>query len=69
MLAPEALKNNCVVIDNSYAFRLDKDVPLVVPEVNAGDIKLHRGITNPNCSTIIMWWPLIPFIKEPGSKG
>jgi aspartate-semialdehyde dehydrogenase len=55
MLAPEALKNNCVVIDNSYAFRLDKDVPLVVPEVNAGDIKLHRGIiANPNCSTIIM---------------
>lgn len=55
MLAPEAVKNNCVVIDNSYAFRLDKDVPLVVPEVNAGDIKLHQGIiANPNCSTIIM---------------
>ncbi len=55
LLAPEAIKNNCVVIDNSYAFRLEKDVPLVVPEVNAGDIKLHQGIiANPNCSTIIM---------------
>ena len=55
MLASEAVKNNCVVVDNSYAFRLDKDVPLVVPEVNAGDIKLHQGIiANPNCSTIIM---------------
>ncbi len=55
LLAPEAVKNNCVVIDNSYAFRLDKDVPLVVPEVNAADIKLHQGIiANPNCSTIIM---------------
>jgi len=55
LLAPEAIKNNCVVIDNSYAFRLEKDVPLVVPEVNADDIKLHHGIiANPNCSTIIM---------------
>ncbi|HCF72063.1 MAG TPA: aspartate-semialdehyde dehydrogenase [Syntrophomonas sp.] len=54
-LAPEAVKRNCVVIDNSYAFRLEEDVPLVVPEVNAGDIEKHHGIiANPNCSTIIM---------------
>lgn len=54
-LAPEAVKNNCVVIDNSYAFRLQEDVPLVVPEVNPGDIEKHKGIiANPNCSTIIM---------------
>lgn len=54
-LAPVANENNCVVIDNSYAFRLDENVPLVVPEVNAEDIRLHKGIiANPNCSTTIM---------------
>lgn len=54
-LAPGAVKENCVVIDNSYAFRLDDNTPLVVPEVNPEDINLHRGlIANPNCSTIIM---------------
>jgi len=54
-LAPIAVENNCVVIDNSYAFRLEDGVPLVVPEVNAEDIKMHQGIiANPNCSTIIM---------------
>lgn len=54
-LAPLAVQNNCVVVDNSYAFRLNDDVPLVVPEVNAGDIEGHKGIiANPNCSTIIM---------------
>ncbi|MDR2939192.1 MAG: aspartate-semialdehyde dehydrogenase [Clostridiales bacterium] len=51
--APLLAKNNCVVIDNSSAFRMDKDVPLVVPEVNAGEVKKHNGIiANPNCSTI-----------------
>lgn len=55
ILAPQAAAQNCVVIDNSYAFRLEEGVPLVVPEVNAEDIALHRGIiANPNCSTIIM---------------
>lgn len=54
-LAPLAMKNNCLVIDNSYAFRLEEGVPLVVPEVNPEDISLHKGIiANPNCSTIIM---------------
>jgi aspartate-semialdehyde dehydrogenase len=50
---PEAVKRDCVVIDNSSAFRLEKDVPLVVPEVNAEKISQHKGIiANPNCSTI-----------------
>ena len=51
---PWAQKAGCVVIDNSSAFRLDPDVPLVVPEINAQDIAKHNGIiANPNCSTII----------------
>ncbi len=53
--APEAVKRGAVVIDNSSAFRMEKDVPLVVPEVNPEDVKWHRGIiANPNCSTIQM---------------
>ena len=52
--APAIVKAGAVFIDNSSAFRLRDDVPLVVPEVNAEDVKLHRGvISNPNCSTII----------------
>ena len=51
--ATEAIKRNCIVIDNSSAFRLNKDVPLVVPEVNREEIFKHNGIiANPNCSTI-----------------
>jgi len=51
--APIASANGIVVIDNSSAFRMDKDIPLVVPEVNAHDIVNHKGIiSNPNCSTI-----------------
>ena len=51
--SPIAAKNNCIVIDNSSAFRMDKNVPLIVPEVNPYDIKLNKGIiSNPNCSTI-----------------
>ncbi len=57
--APIAAKNNCIVIDNSSAFRMDKDVPLVVPEVNPEDIYLHKNIiSNPNCSTIQAVLPL-----------
>jgi aspartate-semialdehyde dehydrogenase len=53
--APAAVKAGCVVIDNSSAFRMEPDVPLVVPEVNPEDAKKHRGIiANPNCSTAIM---------------
>mgnify|MGYP000491344189 CR=1 FL=1 len=60
-LGPEAAKRGCVVIDNSSTFRMDPDVPLVVPEVNPDDIALHKGIiANPNCSTIIMLMALKP---------
>ncbi|WMJ77234.1 MULTISPECIES: aspartate-semialdehyde dehydrogenase [unclassified Sedimentibacter] len=53
-LSPAAVKAGAVVIDNSSAFRLNDDVPLVVPEVNAEDVKNNKGIiANPNCSTII----------------
>ena len=53
--APFAAKAGCVVIDNSSAWRMDPEVPLVVPEVNAQTIKSHKGIiANPNCSTIQM---------------
>ena len=51
--APIAIENGCIVIDNSSAFRMNADVPLVVPEVNPEDIKSNKGIiANPNCSTI-----------------
>ena len=51
--APIAASKGCVVVDNSSAFRMDKDVPLVVPEVNPEEISNHHGIiANPNCSTI-----------------
>ena len=51
--APIAASKGCIVIDNSSCFRMEKDVPLVVPEVNPEDIKLNKGIiANPNCSTI-----------------
>ena len=50
---PYAIKSNCVAVDNTSAFRMDEDVPLVVPEVNANRISEHNGvIANPNCSTI-----------------
>jgi aspartate-semialdehyde dehydrogenase len=53
--APEAVKRGAVVIDNSSAFRMEPDVPLVVPEVNPEDVDWHKGIiANPNCSTIQM---------------
>jgi aspartate-semialdehyde dehydrogenase len=57
--APIASSNGCIVIDNSSAFRMNKDVPLVVPEVNPEDIFLNNGIiANPNCSTIQAMLPL-----------
>lgn len=52
--APAIVRSGAVFVDNSSAFRLDPNVPLVVPEINAGDVKLHHGIiANPNCSTTI----------------
>ncbi len=51
---PVAREKGCVIVDNSSAFRLDEDVPLIIPEVNSEDIKNHHGIiANPNCATII----------------
>lgn len=67
--AREAAKQGAVVIDNSSAFRMDPDVPLVVPEVNPEDVKEHNGIiANPNCSTIIMVVPLKPIHDAAGIK-
>ena len=57
-------KANAIYIDNSSAFRLDKDVPLVVPEINGEDALNHHGIiANPNCSTIISLMALAPIAK------
>ena len=59
--APIAVKAGAVVVDNSSAFRMDPDVPLVVPEINAGRIRDHKGIiANPNCSAITALVPLWP---------
>lgn len=61
VFAPEAVKRGAVVIDNSSTYRMDPNVPLVVPEVNPEAIKQHKGIiANPNCSTIIMVMALKP---------
>jgi aspartate-semialdehyde dehydrogenase len=57
--APIAAQAGCVVVDNSSAWRMDKDTPLVVPEVNPESLKNHKGIiANPNCSTIQLMLPL-----------
>ena len=59
---PHAVAAGAVVVDNTSAYRMDPDVPLVVPEINPDDLDWHKGIiANPNCSTIIMdvvVWPL-----------
>ena len=61
LFAPAAVKAGAVVIDNSSAFRMDPEVPLIVPEVNPEAIKDHKGIiANPNCSTIIMMMAVKP---------
>ena len=65
--APCAAKDGCVVVDNSSAWRMDPKVPLVVPEVNPGDVKWHEGIiANPNCSTIQMVVVLKPLHDAAG---
>ncbi|MBP5440374.1 MAG: aspartate-semialdehyde dehydrogenase, partial [Fibrobacter sp.] len=59
--APIAVDAGAVVVDNTSFFRMDPNVPLVVPEVNPEDIKLHKGIiANPNCTTIMMVVALKP---------
>ena len=63
-LAPHAVKAGALVVDNTSAFRMDPEVPLVVPEINPQDIGKHKGIiANPNCSTIIMLVPVFPLHK------
>jgi aspartate-semialdehyde dehydrogenase len=68
-LAHEANARGAVVIDNGSDFRLDPDVPLVVPEVNADALHDHKGIiANPNCSTIQLVVTLAPIAREFGLK-
>lgn len=65
--APEAVKRGAVVVDNTSAFRMNEDVPLVVPEVNKSALKGHFGvIANPNCSTIQMVCALQPLKEQFG---
>ncbi|MFA5087790.1 MAG: aspartate-semialdehyde dehydrogenase [Candidatus Omnitrophota bacterium] len=67
--APHAVREGAVVIDNGADFRMKDDVPLVVPEANAKDIKRHKGIiANPNCSTIQMVVALAPIHQKVGLK-
>ncbi|MDC0547942.1 aspartate-semialdehyde dehydrogenase [Opitutales bacterium] len=64
-----ARKNDCVVIDNSSAFRMNKDVPLVIPEINGDALETHKGIiANPNCSTAVALMALYPLHKRFGLK-
>ncbi|MFU0842915.1 MAG: Aspartate-semialdehyde dehydrogenase [Burkholderia sp.] len=62
---PEAVRQGVLVVDNSSAYRLDPDVPLVIPEVNPEDVKLAKGlIANPNCATIIALVAVMPLHRE-----
>ena len=66
---PTAVKKECLVIDNTSAFRMDADTPLVIPEVNMQAAMRHQGlISNPNCSTIQMLVALKPLYDEAGLK-
>ncbi len=68
-LAPEAARRGCVVIDNSSAFRMEPEVPLVVPEINPEAAAHHSGIiANPNCSTIIALMAVFPLHGAFGLK-
>jgi len=70
VLAPEAVARNCVVVDNSSAYRMDPNVPLVVPEINAYAVAEHSGIiANPNCSTAISLMGLYPLHQAFGLKS
>lgn len=63
--APKAVDSNCIVIDNSSYWRMNKNVPLIVPEVNSNVINSHKGIiANPNCSTIQLVIPLYALQKH-----
>ena len=66
-LVPTAVKSGAIIIDNTSAYRMDEEVPLVVPEVNAQDLHAHKGIiANPNCSTIQMVVALKPLQEAYG---
>ncbi|MFD2443574.1 aspartate-semialdehyde dehydrogenase [Bacillus sp. CGMCC 1.16607] len=68
-LAPEAVKRGAIVVDNTSAFRMEENIPLVVPEVNESDLLNHNGIiANPNCSTIQMVVALEPIRQKYGLK-
>ncbi len=69
--APAAAKAGAIVVDNSSAYRMDKEIPLVIPEVNPhaiADLKNHGIIANPNCSTIQMLVALKPILDKVGIK-
>jgi aspartate-semialdehyde dehydrogenase len=68
-LAPDAVKAGCLVIDKSSAFRMDPDVPLVIPEINPEQLRRHKGIiANPNCSTAVALMGLWPLHQAFGLK-
>src|SRR5690348_15401309 len=68
-MAPVAAQTGCVVIDNSSAFRMDDQVPLVIPEINGADVKSHKGIiANPNCTTAITLMALYPLHQAFGCR-
>ncbi|HZZ58685.1 MAG TPA: aspartate-semialdehyde dehydrogenase [Opitutaceae bacterium] len=68
-LAPDAIRAGCLVIDKSSAFRLDPQVPLVIPEINPEALRDHRGlIANPNCSTAVALMGLWPLHRRFGLK-
>jgi aspartate-semialdehyde dehydrogenase len=67
--APIARDASAVVVDNSSAFRMDPDVPLVIPEINGDDVKNHRGIiANPNCTTAVALMAIYPLHRVFGVK-
>ena len=66
---PLARKSGAVVIDNSSVFRMDADVPLVIPEINGEDVKQHRGlIANPNCTTAVALMAIYPLHRAFGVR-
>lgn len=68
-LAADAVQAGCLVIDKSSALRMDPTVPLVIPEINAGELRRHAGIiANPNCSTAVMLMGLWPLHQAFGVK-
>jgi aspartate-semialdehyde dehydrogenase len=67
--APRAREAGAIVIDNSTAFRMDADVPLVIPEINAGDVRNHNGIiANPNCTAAVALMAIYPLHRAFGVR-